>query len=154
MAETYTFGDSAQSPSATITLSALAASTGRVSAQLDRGSGFAPAWFTWRFNYGLNGSNIVGASVGLYLATSDGTSVDGAVGTADAAVSTVEFLRALQLVGSTSVYQTTTNTKMTHSGYLFVPWRYISAAVWNFTTLPFQNSTSVHQLILTSFDMP
>jgi hypothetical protein len=143
-----TLGDSAQTPSAVITLTALAAGAGRLSAQVDRGAGAHAGVYKWRCTVSLNGTNVVGDTVELYLATSDGTNVDGEVGTADAALATAKRNNLL-LMGLLIVDQVTTNTVMTASGSVFVPDRYFSLGLWNATSLPFQTSTSAHKCSLT-----
>ena len=145
-----TFGDSAQSPSATITLANLATVTGRVSAQFDRGTGAHAACYAWRFTSSLSGTNVVGATIDLYIATSDGTNTDGQVSTSDSALAGSNVLLALQRLGSLAVTQTTTNTNMTSSGDFFcTASRFLSLVVYNATTLSMQNSTSVHKFVLT-----
>lgn len=143
-----TFADSAQSPSAIITFSALASGAGRISAQYDRGASARAAWYKWRFTCQLTGTNVVGAVIDLFLATSDGTNIDGEVGTSDAALTT-DKRRNLLPIGSLTVDQTTSNTTMTASGLLYVPDRYLSLGVWNGTTLAFKTDTAVHKFSLT-----
>ena len=142
------FADAAQAEDATLTLSALGSGVGRVSARFDRGAGSHAGLYEWRLNWSLTGTNVVAATVEIYLASSDGTNPDGQIGTADAALAT-DKRKNLKLAGLAIVDQTTTNTVMTASGYIWVPSRYISMAVWNATTLAFQTSTSLHQLYLT-----
>lgn len=145
-----TFGDSAQSPSATITLANLATVTGRVSAQYDRGAGAHATCYAWRFTSSLTGTNVVGATIDVYMATSDGTNTDGQVATTDTALASSNVLPALQRLGSLIVTQTTTNTNMTSSGDFYcTSSRYLSLVIYNATTLSMQNSTSVHKFVLT-----
>lgn len=148
-----TFADSAQTPTRNLTLSALATVTGRVSAQHDRGaSPFAPCYL-WRATFQLTGTNVVGATIELYLATSDGTNVDGQVGTADAALSSVNKLSNLRFIGSVVVDQTTTNTSMTGSGTYCTMARYFSVVVYNATTLPLKTDTAVNMVSMTPIPM-
>ena len=142
------FADSAQTPAATLTLSALASGAGRISARYDRGAGSHAAWYEWRLNWSLSGTNVVGATVEVYAATSDGTYMDGVLGTSDAALVTGKR-NNLKLAGLGVVDQVTTNVVMTASGYIWIAQRYISLGIWNATTLAFQTSTSLHQLYLT-----
>jgi hypothetical protein len=144
---TIFFGDSAQTPTAQITLSALASGDGQISAQHDRGTGARAAWFILRCRCALTGTNVVGEPVEYYIATSDGNNIDGEVGTADADLATAKrnnLTRVLTLL----VDQTTTNTVMTASTLVFVPARYVSIGVWNGTSLPFQTSTTTHRCTL------
>jgi hypothetical protein len=141
------FADSAQTEDATLTLSALASGAGRVSARYDRGAGAIASLYEWRLNWSLSGTNVLLAAAEIWIFTSDGTNADGIVGTADAALATGQR-NAGKLAGLALVTQTTTNTVMTSSGYVWIPSRYVSMGVWNATTLAFQTSTSLHQLYL------
>lgn len=143
------FADTAQVEDVAITLSALATVTGRVSARYDQGTGAKPALWSMQLHCALTGTNIVGATVDLYVFGSDGTYVAGEVGTADAALATDKRQNGMY-VGSLVVDQTTTNVLMTSQPFtLFIPTRYFSVGVWNGTTLPFQTSTSVHGILVT-----
>jgi hypothetical protein len=139
------FADAAQTSTnkALLTLTALAAGVGRVSAQYDRSAAAHAGWYKWRCWASLNGTPTVGNTIEYYLVTSDGTRIDGEVGTADAAL-TVEKRRNLQPPMILQVDQTTTNITMTTSTLVYVPDRYISIAVWNSSGLPFETSTTKH----------
>jgi hypothetical protein len=143
-----TFADSAQSPSATFTLSNRTAGTGQVSARYDRGTGSHAALYKWRCTIQLTGTNVVGEMIEWYIATSDGTNPDGEIGTTDAALTT-DKRKNLFFIGATTVDQTTTNTNMTASGVVAIPDRYISLAMWNGTALPTKTDTAVHHCSLT-----
>lgn len=148
------FADSAQTPQAVFTLSALASGTGRVSDRYDRGAGAHAALYEWRCTISLTGTNAVDATIEWYLATSDGTNADGQLGTTDATIATGSSKRNnLKVLGLTVVDQTTTNTSMTASGWTYIPSRYIAFVVWNGTTLPFQTSTTAHTCTLTPVPM-
>lgn len=142
------FADSAQVEQATWTLSALAAGAGRISAQYDRGAGAHAAWYEWRCRLRLTGTNVVGAVVEFYVATSDGTYVDGNVGTADAALAS-DKRNNLRPLGVLLVDQTTTNTEMVASGRIRLDARYLSLGIWNGTSLPLQTDTANHGCLLT-----
>lgn len=146
-----TFADGAQTPTVTITFSALATLTGRVSAQYDRGAGSLAPCFRWRATAQLTGTNVVGQTIEYYLATSNGTNIDGEVGTADAALASVNVLPALKYLGSVPVVQTTTNTNTTGSGVYCTSARYVSVVVWNASSLPFKTDTAVHKFSLIPF---
>lgn len=139
------FADAAQASTnkALMTLTALGAGAGRVSAQYDRTAAAHAGWYKWRCWASLNGASTVGQSIEYYIITSDGTRIDGEVGTADAAL-TVEKRRNLTLMGIVTVDQTTTNVTMTTSGFVYVPDRYISLGTWNATSLAFEASTTKH----------
>lgn len=142
------FADTAQAEDATLTLSALASGAGRRSARFDRGAGAIASLYEWRLNWSLTGTNVLLAAAEIWIFTSDGTTADGNIGTTDAALTSGER-NAGKLAGLALVTQTTTNTVMSSSGYIWVPSRYITMGVWNATTLPFQTSTTLHQLYLT-----
>lgn len=139
------FADAAQASTnkALLTLTALAAGVGRVSAQYDRTAAAHAGWYKWRCWASLNGTNVVGNTIEYYLITSDGVHIDGEVGTADAAL-TIEKRRNLQPPMILQVDQTTTNTTMTTSTHVYIPDRYISVGVWNTSGLPFETSTTKH----------
>jgi hypothetical protein len=143
------FADSAQTPTAVLTMTGaqVTAGTGRISGRYDRGAGAQPALYYWTCTMSLTGTNVVGEVVEWYVAYSDGTNPDGQLGTADAALTTNKR-NNLHLAGLTIVDQTTTNTNMTASGYVFIPSRYVQWATWNGTTLPFQSQTNVHFCLL------
>lgn len=138
-----TFGDSAQTPSATITLSALASGAGRISARYDRGAGAHAAIYKWRCSFQWTGTNVVGEGAEVYISTSDGTNPDSELGTADAALVTAKRNNLLY-IGSVVADQTTTATTTTGSGLVYVPDRYFATAVWNAASIAFVTSTSVH----------
>ncbi len=143
-----TFADSAQTPSATMTLSALASGAGRISARYDRGSGAHAMCYNWESTIQLTGTNVVGDVVEYYLSTSDGTNPQGQIGTADAALTTNKR-NNITWLGNLVVDQTTTNTSMTVRGIVCFQERYVSAGVWNGSTLPFKTDTAVHNFKLT-----
>jgi len=122
-----------------MTLQNLATLTGRSGDRHDMGAGSTPAQWMWACSFTLTGTNVVGAPLEVYVAWSDGTYTDGALGTTNAALASADKRRDLKLVGTTVVDQTATNTTMTGSGMAWIPTRYFSPAVWNATTLPTQN---------------
>jgi hypothetical protein len=143
-----TFADSAQTPSYTFTLSALAGGAGRISARGDRGASAHAQDYKWRCTVQLTGTNVVSTTIEWYLSSSDGTNPDGQIGTADAALTTDKRNNLIPL-GVTVVDQTTTNTNITASGSVRVSDRYVSFGVWNATALPFKTDTAVHGCKLT-----
>lgn len=137
------FADSAQSEDVTITLSALASGAGRYSARYDKGSGSQPTKFSWECHLQLTGTNVVGEVVEFYVALSDGTNAQGALGTSDAALAT-DKRKNLTLIGVLVVDQTTTNTTMVAHGTVDIYTRYFSLGVWNATALALKTDTAVH----------
>lgn len=142
-----TFGDAAQTPSAQLTLTSLAAGAGRMSALFNRGATAHAAWYKWRARISLNGSHTVGEAIEIYLGTSDGTNPDGQLSTDSALAS--DKRRNLLLLGVLQVDQTTNNTTMTASGLVYVVDQHLAIGVWNGTAIPFEASTAKHRVTLT-----
>jgi hypothetical protein len=112
------------------TPTSLADQAGRVSARHDRGAGSRAGWYEWRAWCKAAATPTVGRAVVVSLATSDGTIVDGNLGTADAAVSSgsalaLNKLRNLRRLGS-MVADGDAGNLLYNSGTVFVPSRYIS----------------------------
>jgi hypothetical protein len=143
------FADSAQTPSATLTMTGatLTAGVGRISTRYDRGAGALPALYFYICTMSLTGTNVVDTTVEWWMAWSNGTISDGQVSATDSALTTSKR-NNLKLVGVTIVDQTTSNTDMTASGLVFIPTRYFHWGVWNGTALPFQTSTTAHNCLL------
>src|SRR5215475_1800281 len=138
--------DSAQTPTVTWTLAALASGAGRVSGRYDKGAGSQPSLWEMRCRISLNGAYVAGAMLEYYVATSDGTDVDSGVGTADAAITT-EQRRNLTLAGVLVVNSALASLTTMYASFrnIYIPNRYFSLAIWNATTLPIENSTSKHR---------
>lgn len=132
-----------------MTLNNLAASAGRVGARLDLGAGSTPAWFTWRLTVQFDTAPVVGETVDIYLSTSDGTEEDGQVGTADAALSSVNILANLHYIGSLVVTSTSADLDMTASGICHIPTRYVSPVVYNRTADNLQATNDTGEFTLT-----
>ena len=144
-----TFADSAQTPSYTITLSALANGAGRISAQADRGAGSTASWYRWRATIQQATAGTVGNTFEIYVSTSDGTNPDGNEGVADAALSAENKLKNMRLIGIVIADLTTTNTNITASGDCWIPTRYFSVVVWNRLGVALKTDTAVHSVKLT-----
>jgi len=116
-----------------LTLASLAADGVRVGAQHDLGSGSRSRLYEWRFVVdGFGTAPVVGETVDVYVATSDGTYVDGSVGTSDAAGSTVA-LPNLLFLGSATVQTTSTTDDLVISGQVELSHQYVSPVVHNNT---------------------
>ncbi len=115
---------------AVITLINLGFGAGRVSAQYDRGAGSKPMRYSWKAVMQFETAPAVGELVEIYLAQSDGTNVDGNVGTADAALTT-DKRRNLDLIGVVVADSTSTATSNIASGICYIWQRYFSVGVWN-----------------------
>jgi hypothetical protein len=143
-----TFGDAAQTPTITLTLTALASGAGQYSGRVDKGAGAQPAWWEWQCHVQLTGTNVVDEVVEVYVAWSDGTTADGGLGTTTAALVTAKR-KNLKLVGLLVVDQTTSNTTMSGSGLAYLPMRFYNVGLWNATSLPFKTDTAVHGCVFT-----
>lgn len=115
---------------AAITLLNLGYGAGRISAQYDRGAGSKPMRYSWKGVFQFETTPVVGELVELYLAQSDGTVVDGVVGTSDAALTT-DKRRNLDLIGVVVVDTTSTATNIVASGICYIWQRYFSVGIWN-----------------------
>lgn len=125
---TLTFRDS--SGDAVITLQNLAFGAGRVSARYDRGAGSLARIFEWRAIVQFETAPALGELVEIYLITSDGTYVDGTLGTSDAAMSSDKRKNG-KLIGCIVVDTTSTATDIVASGFCLINTRYFSVGVWN-----------------------
>jgi hypothetical protein len=134
------------------TLMSLAANAGQYSARIDRGSASHAGNYLWRCTVQLTGSNITGAPVEVWLATSDGTNADGQLGLTSAALGT-DKRNNLTQIGTLSVDQNSSNGNMTASGVFSSPARYLWLALWNGTTLPFNNTGTPHSCVLTPWSI-
>lgn len=146
------FADSAQTPTRAWTLSALAASAGRVSVQHDQGAGAHAAYWSFVCKIQLTGTLVIPSQVEFYVAVGDGTNVAGEVGTADAALASSDKRRNLRPLGVLAVDQTTQNVTMTaiFDG-VYLPQRYFSLVIWNATGIALTTSTSVHRCVGTPY---
>lgn len=125
---TLSFRDSGGS--AVLTLLNLAFGAGRVSAQYDRGAGSLAQLFHWRAVVQFETAAIVGETVEIYLFESDGTYMDGTLGTSDAALGT-DKRRNGKLIGTVVADTTSTATNIVASGLCLITERYVSVGVWN-----------------------
>lgn len=115
---------------AVLTLTNLGFGVGRVSARYDRGAGSLPRIYHWRAVMQFESAPIVGELVEIYLYESDGTYMDGTLGTSDAALTT-DKRRNGKLIGVVVVDTTSTATDIVASGMCMVNERYVSVGVWN-----------------------
>lgn len=141
-----TFQDSGGS--AVITLQNLPANYLRISAQYDRGAGSLPAKYQWRAVLRWASTPVVAKWAEIYLAQSDGTYVDGSVGTSDSYIGTEEQLRNLLWLGNV-VVQSATTGNMIASGECTIVDRYISVGIANRGNVALFNTANVSKIILT-----
>ena len=115
---------------AALSAEGLANNAGRVSARYDLGSGSTTDKYEWRCFASWQATPTKGGALELRLAQSDGTEVDGDVGTTDAALGSEDQLVNLQYVGSVRV-ETANTTKMVASGTCIITSRYVSVVPFN-----------------------
>ena len=125
-------------------LGGLAADAVRVGQQKDFGASARAFEFDWHFFMdGFDTAPVVGENVNIYLAFSDGTNVDGNVGTADAAGATVA-LPNLHQIGSVIVQTTTAGDNLIASGHLQIFARYVSVVIHNNTADALLGTADAH----------
>lgn len=133
----------------TFTPQNVASAAGRISARWDRGAGSKAGRYKWRAKTKAGAALAVGAQLEIFLATSDGTIVDGNQGTSDAVFSAGDKRRNLQPVGVIEA-DSTTNGEVQHaSGIVWIFDRYISVVWWNALGQTLTNTAGDHEFILT-----
>ena len=146
-----TFKDSGGT--AAMTLQNLANGVGRISAQWDRGSGASlPIRHRVRcvFPFQATHTVVVGTYVEVYLATSDGTNIDGTVGTADAGLTAVQC-NNLRLIGLVIVDVVAADTKITATFTVDLYERYVSVGVFNNTADHLQDDANAASITITPY---
>lgn len=134
----------------TMTLQNLGFGAGRVSAQKDRGAGSLAMLHEIIAVVQFETAPIVGETVDIYIFQSDGTYVDGTVGTSDAAL-TSDKRRNGMFVGSVVVDTTSTATDIV-ARFVDVPItsRYYSMGVWNASAGDnLENTANASRIIVT-----
>lgn len=130
-------------------LGSLAADGVRVGAQGDLGVAPRADQYNWKLVIdGFDTAPVVGETVDLYLAFSDGTYVDGDVGTSDAAGFTSD-LPNLLFLGAASVQTTTAGDNLIISGVCQITQRYVSPVIHNNTADALLGTADSHKFILT-----
>lgn len=128
----------------TFTPTSVASGSARVSAQYDRGSGSKPSRYVWRGTTKL-ASVGAGAVVGVYLATSDGSILDGNVGTSDATISNGDKYRNLRYIGSLVCDKASDATEpIQGSGEVEIFSRYVSVVWFNQSGVAFSSTAGDH----------
>lgn len=133
---------------ATMTLNNLAAAAVRIGAQKDWGAGAQPNMYAWRLTVQFETAPVVGETVDVYLATSDGTEEDGQMGTSDAAGDT-NSIKNCMFIGSLVVTSTDADHDMTASGVCSIPTRYCSPVIHNNTADNLQATNDTGEFTLT-----
>lgn len=116
--------------SAVITLQNLGFGAGRVSARYDRGANSLPMLYRWRAVVQFETAPALNEVVEIFLFESDGTYMDGTLGTADAALSSDKRKNGHQ-IGQVVVDTTSVTTDIIASGLCLIADRYFSVGVWN-----------------------
>lgn len=115
------------------TPTSLGSSAGRQGAHHDRGTSARPARFAWRAWLKPGATRVVGQPIYVYLKTSDGTHPDNDDGTGDIAVSALDKLRNVRLIGVIEIDENAA-VEMTASGEIEVGQRYVAPVFWNATS--------------------
>lgn len=133
----------------TIDLGGLAADAVRVGDQGDLGASPRSDQYSWKLVIdGFATAPIVGQTVDLYLAFSDGTNVDADAGTVDAAGLTTD-LPNLVFLGAASVQTVTAGDSLIISGTVQILQRYVSPVIHNNTDDQMLGTADNHRFILT-----
>lgn len=131
------------------TPTSVAGQAGRKSDVWDRGASPQPEKYSWRAKTAMAGTPRLGAKIDLYIATSDGTIIDGGVTADDAAFTDKSALKNMLHIGSLVVDSVTTDA-IKGSGVFRMHSRYGVLILWNNTASEVLSSTAGdHEVILT-----
>lgn len=120
-----------------------------VGARKDLGAAARAEYYEWRIKIdGFDTAPVVGESIDIYLATSDGTVEDGEVGVASAD-GTTAALKNCHFIGSVIVQTTTAGDNLQASGICRVVSRYVSPVVHNNTADKLLSTSDDHWFWLT-----
>jgi hypothetical protein len=147
------FADAAQVEDVTLTMSAIAAGAGQCSNQYTKtGANLKSQNWEMRPHFQLTGTNVVGEVVEFYIATSDGSNVQGNITGSNGALAT-DKRKNLTFAGVVVVDQTTTNTTMAGAFPVRIEEGLFQVCFWNATTLPLRTDTSVHGIRMKPMDI-
>ena len=118
--------------SALFTPTGLLTAAGRQSAYYDLGVAARSRLYAWRAVIVPGATRVVGEKIRIYLITSDGAKPDNDDGTGDIAVSSIDKLRNLDLIGEIQVDENAAVPMVAH-GLVELPHRWIGVAFWNAT---------------------
>lgn len=141
-----TFRDS--SGDVVLSLQNLAAGAGRVSARYDRGAGSQAEFVQVRAVMQMETAGVIGETIEIYLFGSDGTYMDGTLGTSDAAL-TSDKRRNGKLIGNVVIDTTSTTTDIIASFPCVLLDRYFSIGVWNASADNLENTANASRIIVT-----
>jgi hypothetical protein len=142
-----TFGNN--SNTVLFTPQSITTAAGRISTQWNRGTGAQPREFRWRAKTKSSSAYTVGAVLEIYLATSDGTTVDGNFGTSDAGFSSADLRRNLQPVGTIVADNTTAGNPLQASGRIDIEEQFVSVVWWNALGVTLTGTAADHLFELT-----
>jgi len=126
------------------TPTSVGAQAGRSSAEWDKGTGAQPGEFEWRAKCGLGitpAAPTLAETIDIYLATSDGTIVDGNVTPGDAAFTDFDALKNLHYIGSLLVDSTSAHIIQSSGTFPHVA-RFATLVWWNNTLNTSLSATS------------
>lgn len=131
----------------------LASGAGHQSDQLDLGEGAIAGWYEWRAFVQFATVPVLGETVDIFLKTagsSDGatTHPDNDDGVADGAVSAIDKLNNLQLLGSIIVDEAAQDIEMAASGFVYIFSRAIQVVFWNSTADALTNDVDENGFML------
>ena len=126
---------------------------GRKSAQWDTGVTPQARRYAWRCKTKFQATPVVGETIDFYMATSDGTIIDGGVTAGDAAFTDEDALGNLLYIGSVKVDTTGTDTVQTSKTFTMHS-RYGVLVMWNATAAETLSATNGdHDFIITPIPM-
>ena len=133
----------------TFSPASVAFAAGRKSDQWDRGASPRPEEYTWRAKTKLQATPIVGQTIDFYMASSDGTIIDGTTTSGDAAFTDINALKNMDYIGSLIV-DTTTTDSIQGAGVFRMTARYGILVMWNATAAETLSATDGdHDFIVT-----
>ena len=120
---------------AVLTLTSIGAGAGRQGALLDLLATARPTRYEWRFFTKFATAPVVGEIIRIYLKTADGAQAhpDNDDGTGDAAVSAVDKLRNLKLLGIMVVDEASATPEFVASGSVDIVSEEVAPVIWNGT---------------------
>jgi hypothetical protein len=136
-----------------MTLNGMANATGRISAQWDRGADTSlPMHYRMRCVFPMEATHtiVLGETISIYLATSDGTDIDGTVGAVDAALTLAKAVN-LQFVGCVICDVVAADAKMTRTFDVWLYERYVSVGAFNSTSDHTQTDANTAYITLTPY---
>jgi len=126
-----------------LTLTSLAATSGRNGALDDFGTAAVAREYAWRFWCKFSTTPVVGEQIEIYWRTSDGTSPDNDDG-GDVALSSTDKLRNLIALGALVVDEASTTPVFACSGYLEHTHRYGGPVIYNATADALSSTAADH----------